>query len=91
MPVTWLLVESFIALPNDNLLHPVAYFSTALTSAQKMWSTYNKETFALVCATRHWYVYLVGTKFVVKSDHTVNPHTEEERSTWEISQVNRRT
>ena len=59
---------------NDNQLHPVAYFSTALTDSQKKWSTYNKETFALVMATRHWYVYLIGSRFIVRSDHNPSSH-----------------
>ena len=45
-----------------NLLHPVAYFSTALTSAQEKWS-----------------VYLVGTKFVVKSDHNPLIHIQKKK------------
>ena len=38
---------------NDQFLHPVAYFSTALQSSQKNWSATSKEAFALVCAVRH--------------------------------------
>ena len=64
---------------NDNQLHPVAYFSTALSDSQKKWSTYNKETFAMVCATRHWYVYLAGSKFIVKSDHNPLTHIQKKK------------
>ena len=53
---------------DDNILHPVAYFSNALSEGQKKWSTYNKETFALVCALRHWYLYLIG-KSMFLFDH----------------------
>ena len=53
----------------DSQLHPVAYFSTALQSSQKKWSTTTKEAFALVCAVRHWRVYLEGTQFIINSDH----------------------
>ena len=49
--------------------HPVAYFSTTLTAAQKKWSTHSKEAFAAIMAIRHWHVYLAGTEFVIKSDH----------------------
>ena len=36
-------------------------------------SVYNQEAYAIICATRHWYVYLVGNKFTLNSDH--NPLT----------------
>ena len=63
----------------DKQLHPVAYFSTALTDSQKKWSTYNKETFALVMATRHWYVYLIGSQFIVRSDHNPLTHIQKKK------------
>ena len=50
-------------------LHPVAYFSTALTPAQQKWSVYDQEAYAMICAVRHWYVYLYGNKFILNSDH----------------------
>ena len=58
---------------NNSKIHPVAYFSTALTTAQQKWSTYNLEACAMVCAVQHWYIYLTGTKFILNSDH--NPLT----------------
>ena len=57
----------------DGNLHPVAYFSTALQESQKNWSATTKEAFALIAAIRHWYVYLSGKHFILKSDH--NPLT----------------
>ena len=53
----------------DGTIHPVAYFSNALKDAQKNWSPYAQEAFALVMATRHWDTYLRGNKFVIHSDH----------------------
>lgn len=64
---------------NDNKLHPVAYFSNSLTESQKKWSTYNKETFAMVYATRHWYVYLVGSKFLLRTDHNPLTHIRKKK------------
>ena len=49
---------------NDQFLHPVAYFSTALQSLQKNWSATSKEAFTLVCAVRHWHVYLSGQRWI---------------------------
>ena len=67
---------------NDQFLHPVAYFSTALQSSQKNWSATSKEAFALVCAVRHWHVYLSGTKFVLNSDNNPLTHLHEQKDPW---------
>lgn len=64
---------------NDNCLHPVAYFSTALHTSQKNWSATTMEAFALVCAVRHWRVYLAGTSFVLNSDHNPLTHLREQK------------
>ncbi len=64
---------------NDDSLHPVAYFSTALQLSQKNWSTTAKEAFALVCAVRHWQVYLAGKSFVLNSDHNPLTHLREQK------------
>jgi hypothetical protein len=53
----------------DGLIHPVAYFSSALKDNQKEWSPYTQEAFALVLATRHWNTYLMGNEFIIFSDH----------------------
>ena len=53
----------------DNLYHPVAYFSDSVKPSQVGWAATTKEAFALVLAVRHWYVYLAGTEFVLNSDH----------------------
>ena len=53
----------------DGFLHSVAYYSLALNLTQEDRSPHTKETFALLLACRHWYVYLVGTKFLLNSDH----------------------
>ena len=44
---------------DDGSFHPVAYFSDTIT----------KEAFALILAVLHWYVYLAGNSFTLKSDH----------------------
>ena len=68
-----------LQMGKDQFLHPVAYFSTALQSSQKNWSATSKEAFALVCAVRHWHVYLSGTKFVLNSDHNPLTHLREQK------------
>ena len=61
---------------NDNCFHPVAYFSTALQPSQK---NFFSTAFALVCAVRHWHVYLAGTTFTLNSDHNPLTHLREQK------------
>ena len=60
-----------VLLQSDELgeSHPVAYFSNSLKPAERRWSPYTKEAKAIVMATRHWKVYLVGSDFTIRSDH----------------------
>ena len=53
----------------DNVLHPIAYFSTSFTGFQRNWAPITKEAFALVLAVRHWQIYLIGAEFILRSDH----------------------
>ena len=53
----------------DNVLHPIAYFSTSFTGSQRNWAPITKEAFALVLAVRHWHIYLIGAEFILRSDH----------------------
>ena len=59
---------------DDGNIHPIAYFSLALSPTEQNWSTYSQEAYALVMATRQWYVFLAGHKFVLKTDHNPLVH-----------------
>lgn len=48
---------------------PIAFFSTALTSKHLGLSTYKKELLAILMATQKWKTYLVGKKFIIKTQH----------------------
>ena len=48
---------------------PLAYFSEKLNEAKRKYSTYDKKFYALVCALEYWRHYLVGTEFILHSDH----------------------
>ena len=63
----------------DHVLHPVAYFSTAFTNSQRNWAAITKEAFALVLAVRHWYVYLTGNQFTLRSDHNPLVHLRQQK------------
>ena len=48
---------------------PVAFFSKSLTSAQKKWSTFNRELLAVFLAVKHFKYFLDGRPFTVCTDH----------------------
>lgn len=47
---------------------PLAYFSQALTERQRMKSVYERELIAIVFAIQKWRHYLIGRKFLVRTD-----------------------
>ena len=47
---------------------PIAYFSKAIKGECLSYSAYEKELLALVLAVKKWRPYLLGQKFVVKTD-----------------------
>ena len=58
---------------HDGTLRPISYFSRKLNSAQRKYSTVEKEALALILAVRHYEVYLSIGHTIVFSDH--NPLT----------------
>jgi len=57
--------------PKDNKIHPVAFFSRSLNSAERNYPIYDKELLVTVDALEHWRHLLKGTDtpFTVFSDH----------------------
>jgi hypothetical protein len=49
--------------------HPIAYESRKLTGSEFLYTIYDKEMLAIMHAMAKFRQYLVGAKFVVKTDH----------------------
>nr|GEU88347.1 Ty3/gypsy retrotransposon protein [Tanacetum cinerariifolium] len=48
---------------------PICYFSRSLGTQMRIAATYQKELFAIVEAIYKWRQYVVGRKFIVRTDH----------------------
>ena len=60
---------------------PIAYFSKAILDRALSKSTYEKELLALVLAVHHWRPYLLGRKFVIRTDQKSLKHLLTQRIT----------
>ncbi|GJX45785.1 ty3-gypsy retrotransposon protein [Tanacetum coccineum] len=49
--------------------HPISYFSRKLGPRMRIAATYQKELFAIVEAVYKWRQYLVGRRFIIRTDH----------------------
>ncbi|GKF54092.1 ty3-gypsy retrotransposon protein, partial [Tanacetum coccineum] len=54
-------------LLQDN--HPLCYFSRKLGPQMRLAATYQKELFAIVEAVYKWRQYLLGRRFIIRTDH----------------------
>lgn len=48
---------------------PIGYYSRTLNSAEKNYSTIEKELLAILDCTKHFRPYLYGRKFIIETDH----------------------
>ena len=59
-------------LMQDN--HPIAFESRKLSEAERRYTAHEKELLAVLHCLRTWRHYLLGSKFVVKTDNTAVSH-----------------
>ena len=62
-------VGAVLSQVHDGVEQVVAYFSRALSPAERNYCVTRKELLAVVTAVRHFHLYLYGSPFTVRSDH----------------------
>jgi hypothetical protein len=60
---------------------PIAFMSRALGISKRSWSVYAKEMLAIVEAIRIWRPYLLGRKFIIRTDQKSLKYLLEQRIT----------
>ena len=53
----------------NDITRPIAFFSRNLTTAQKKWSTFDRELLAIFLAVKHFKYFLEGRPFTILTDH----------------------
>lgn len=53
------------SVDNPEILHPVAFFSRKLETAERNYDVHDKELIAIICALEHWRHFLVGSPFLI--------------------------
>ena len=49
--------------------HPIAYYSRKLLPREERYAAIEKECLGIVCALKHFEVYLIGQEFTISTDH----------------------
>jgi hypothetical protein len=62
-------IGAYLCQVLDTFEQPIAFISKTLSKAEKKWSVYEKEAFAIFYSLRKWEHYLQGTKFTLFTDH----------------------
>jgi hypothetical protein len=56
----------FMQIGKDGKLHPVAFYSKKMFSAEMNYDIYDKELLAVITAFQEWKIYLKGAKYQIK-------------------------
>ena len=67
----WASGGALLQMGDDNMLHPVAFFSSKHSPAESNYDIYDKELLAIVKALEEWRPELLGSKnpFEIVTDH----------------------
>ena len=60
--------------------HPIAFESRKLNKREFLQSTYNKEMLAIMHALSKWRQYLLGSKFLIRTDHNSLQHLLQQKT-----------
>ena len=60
--------------------HPIAFESRKLNKRECLQSTYNKEMLAIMHALTKWRQYLLGSKFLIRTNHNSLQHLLQEKT-----------
>ena len=66
---------------SNNQIHPVVFYSSTLSAAERNYDVYNKELLAIHRPLKHWRHYLLGSphKIVIHTDHSNLQYLKEAR------------
>ena len=53
---------------SEGQIHPVAYFSRAVTKQERSYPTYDREVMAMRDTLKHFRYYLLGARIILKTD-----------------------
>ena len=63
-------VGAVLSQIHDGVEHVVAYFSRTLSAPERNYCVTRRELLAVVDAVRHFHLYLYGSEFTIRSDHS---------------------
>ena len=60
--------------------HPIAFESRKLNKTEFLQSTYNKEMLSIMHALTKWRQYMLGSKFLIRTDHNSLQHLLQQKT-----------
>ena len=67
---SWVALGVVLGQTREKILHPIYYASKALNESQKNYTVTEQELVAVVFAFENFFSYLLGTRVIVRTDHS---------------------